>query len=676
MTEYTQDQIDRANAVCLADFLLSQGEQLEKSGREYRWKLRDSLTLRDNKWYRHSQSKGGYPVAFVMEFYNKTFPEAVRMLIGEEPAGNNGSTNNQFRLPAKNDNNDTIIKYLTEERCLDKDLVGAFLMSGDIYEDAEHHNVIFVGRDRNGIPRYATARGTQEKFRQDILGSDKSFGFSFEGTGHKLLVFEAPIDLLSFICLYPKDWQTRSCCSLGGVSGKTMDRILSERKDIDQVFLCLDSDEAGNNASLKLTESIPETITVTRLVPARKDWNDVLIEKNSIENRRYISDTIVLREAKTAEPVPVIRMSEVTPEKVEWLWHPYIPFGKLTLLQGNPGEGKTYFAMELAAACTNRKQLPDTEIMEPFNVIYQTAEDALGDTVHPRLTEVGADLDRVLVINDTDAPLSLSDDRIEKAIVENSARLLVIDPVQAFIGSSVDMNRANEVRPILRKLGDMAQRTKCAVILIGHLNKSAGTQSTYRGLGSIDITAAVRSVLLIGRVKKDPNIRVICHDKSSLAPEGYSIAFTLSAENGFEWIGQYEISADDLLNGKSNDANSPSPNKQKQARKLILELLSDGKEVSSDEIDRIASKREISARTIRVVKSNLREEGIFGSRRIGTQWYHSLIQQEDEPNWNDPHRRLNKASEILGLTVADITDRVQPVENTVQVPSGKESNVL
>ena len=180
------------------------------------------------------------------------------------------------------------------------------------------------------------------------------------------------------------------------------------------------------------------------------------------------------------------------------------PLWKADDYTGNPGEGKTYFAMRLAAACTNRKPLPGMETLEPFNIIYQTAEDGLGDTVKPRLMEAEADLERVLVIDDRDTPLTLADERIARAIRENNARLVIIDPVQAFLGADVDMNRANEVRPIFRSLGDIAQATGCAIVLIGHLNKAAGTQSTYRGLGSIDITAAVRSLLFIGKLKDSP----------------------------------------------------------------------------------------------------------------------------------------------------------------------------
>ena len=236
-----------------------------------------------------------------------------------------------------------------------------------------------------------------------------------------------------------------------------------------------------------------------------------------IPNRNYFK-SIVLKEPSKPETVKIIRMSDVELTPVEWLWKPYLPFGKLSVLQGNPGEGKTYFAMHLAAACTNGKLLPNMERMEPFNVIYQTAEDGLGDTVKPRLIEAGADLNRVLVIDDSDVQLTLSDEQIEKAIVENNARLVIIDPIQAYLGSDVDMNRANEVRPIFMRLGQVAQRTGCAILLIGHLNKAAGMQSLQRGLGSIDIAAAVRSVMFIGKLKHDPTMRILTHEKSSLAP--------------------------------------------------------------------------------------------------------------------------------------------------------------
>ena len=600
---YTQAQIDRANAANLEDFLRAQGETLVRSGKEYRWKAHDSLTVCGNKWFRHSQSKGGFPVDFVMEFYGKSFPEAVQMLTGEpgevQPEAD-PAPSPAFRLPLRNVTNANILNYLTQERKLSPSLVNFFIAAGDIYEDAAHHNVVFVGRDADGHPRYASSRGIQEKFRQDAAGAEKAFGFAHRGTDKQLLVFEATIDLLSFIELFPKNWQQHNYLSLGGVSGKALRQFLSERPDMERVFLCLDADKAGEDACKRLAALLPDTMSATRIQPCMKDWNDVLVHRAEIPNRNYFK-SIVLKEPPKKDSVKIIRMSDVELTPVEWLWKPYLPFGKLSVLQGNPGEGKTYFAMHLAAACTNGKLLPNMERMEPFNVIYQTAEDGLGDTVKPRLIEAGADLDRVLVIDDSDVQLTLSDERIEKAIIENNARLVIIDPIQAYLGADVDMNRANEVRPIFMRLGQVAQRTGCAILLIGHLNKAAGMQSLQRGLGSIDIAAAVRSVMFIGKLKHDPTMRILTHEKSSLAPPGASLAFSLGDEGGFRWVGEYDITADEMLSGIEPQRET----KTQQAKDLICALLAGGKQVLSEDIDKAALERGIPGRTVRDAKREL-----------------------------------------------------------------------
>ena len=587
----------------LEKFLQAQGETLVRSGKECRWKAHDSLTVCGNKWFRHSQSKGGFPVDFVMEFYGKSFPEAVQMLTGEpgevQPEAD-PAPSPAFRLPLRNVTNANILNYLTQERKLSPSLVNFFIAAGDIYEDAAHHNVVFVGRDADGHPRYASSRGIREKFRQDAAGAEKAFGFAHRGTDKQLLVFEAPIDLLSFIELFPKNWQQHNYLSLGGVSGKALRQFLSERPDVERVFLCLDADKAGEDACKRLTGLLPDTVSVTRIQPCMKDWNDVLVHRAEIPNRNYFK-SIVLKEPPKKDSVKIIRMSDVELTPVEWLWKPYLPFGKLSVLQGNPGEGKTYFAMHLAAACTNGKLLPNMERMKPFNVIYQTAEDGLGDTVKPRLIEAGADLDRVLVIDDSDVQLTLSDERIEKAIIENNARLVIIDPIQAYLGADVDMNRANEVRPIFMRLGQVAQRTGCAILLIGHLNKAAGMQSLQRGLGSIDIAAAVRSVMFIGKLKHDPTMRILTHEKSSLAPPGLSLAFSLGDEGGFRWVGEYDITADEMLSGIEPQRET----KTQQAKDLICTLLAGGKQVLSEDIDKAALERGIPGRTVRDAKREL-----------------------------------------------------------------------
>ena len=619
---YTQEQIDHANQADLVSFLQSQGEQLTRAGQEYRWKRHDSLTVRGNKWYRHSQSKGGGPVDFVMEFFGKSFTEAVELLTGEKgaaPPPDSPAPLSDFRLPPRSPTAEQVKRYLTEARRIDEDVTGFFISSGDIYEEAAHHNAVFVGRDEDGIPRYAHSKGTAGTFRLDVKGSDKAFNFCYRGEGERLFVFEAPVDLLSFLCLFKKDWQKHSYLSLGGVGEKALVRFLSDRPSVKTIYLCLDSDEAGNEACSRIAKLTPEGLTVHRLVPLFKDWNEVLQRRAEIADGKYLSEAIYgLREPPQEETVEIIRMSEVDTQTVEWLWKPYIPFGKVTIIQGNPGEGKTTLALCLCAACTNRKPFPLMPEHEPFNVIYQTAEDGLGDTVKPRLMEAEADLDRVLVIDESKQELSLSDERIEKAIRQNGARLIILDPIQAYVGEKTDMNKANEIRPIFRRLAEVAERTACAVILIGHLNKAAGGQSAYRGLGSIDFRAAARSVLLIGRVKREPNIRVIVHDKSSLAPEGKPMAFCLDPETGFEWVGEYDITADELLSG----AGGNTATKTEQAETLILDLLADENEMTSEEVMKAAAEVGISERTLKTARRNL--ETRIEVKRRGNQWYYRL----------------------------------------------------
>lgn len=246
-------------------------------------------------------------------------------------------------------------------------------------------------------------------------------------------------------------------------------------------------------------------------------------------------------ETKRMEPdLKLINMEMVEVEQIEWLFYPFIPFGKVTIIQGDPGEGKTTMVLQIIAKLTkgeaifprqeqkieekNGAEMPvDSNVdnlMEPVNVIYQTAEDGLGDTIKPRLLAAGADCSRVLVIDDREQPLTMLDIRLEEAIVQTKARLVVLDPIQGFLGAEVDMHRANEIRPLMKRVAVLAEKYHCAIILIGHMNKNSNGKSSYRGLGSIDFQAAARSVLIVGRIKDEPEVRVVCHVKSSLAPEG------------------------------------------------------------------------------------------------------------------------------------------------------------
>ena len=191
-------------------------------------------------------------------------------------------------------------------------------------------------------------------------------------------------------------------------------------------------------------------------------------------------------------------MGEVTRQEVDWLYYPYLPFGKISIVQGDPGEGKTLLMMAIIARLSRGEPLFSEAFgREPMACIYQTAEDGLGDTIKPRLEDAGADCSRVFVVNEDKAALTFTDTRIEAAITATGARLLILDPLQAYLGAQVDMHRANEVRPAFHALAGIAQRTGCAIVLVGHMNKTKGQGGLYRGLGSIDIAGAARSILLV-----------------------------------------------------------------------------------------------------------------------------------------------------------------------------------
>ena len=251
-------------------------------------------------------------------------------------------------------------------------------------------------------------------------------------------------------------------------------------------------------------------------------------EKNKVENCRI-------------EPkLKLINMDSVEVEQIEWLLYPFIPYGKVTIIQGDPGEGKTTMVLQIIAKLTRGEPIfpvTDTTMkikekrsdevdsgndgldgednmqeqssMSPVHVIYQTAEDGLGDTIKPRLLAAGADCSKVMVIDDSDQPLTMADVRLEEAIVQTKAKMVVLDPIQGFLGVNVDMHRANEIRPLMKRIAMLAEKYHFAVILIGHMNKNSNGKSSYRGLGSIDFQAAARSVLIVGRVKEEPEVRVV-----------------------------------------------------------------------------------------------------------------------------------------------------------------------
>jgi len=323
----------------------------------------------------------------------------------------------------------------------------------------------------------------------------------------------------------------------------------------------------------------------------------------------------VRQTVETNTELKMIHLSEVESQQIKWLWYPFIPYGKLSIVQGDPGDGKSTLILNIAAKLSMGECIDENmNITEPVNVIYQTAEDGLADTVKPRLEAANADCSRISIIDESDKSVSMTDDRIEEAIKRENAKLCIFDPIQAYLGGDTDMNRANEAREMTKKLGSIVERTGCAIVLIGHMNKGSGAKAAYRGMGSIDFFAVARSVMLVGRIEGQSNLRAMIQIKNNLAAFGHPKAFEL-AEDGFHWLGDYEITADEVLGGMV-----PKASKLEMAKQFLREQAERTQKILSTEIIELAAQEGISKRTLETAKKELK----IKAERCNNNWYWNL----------------------------------------------------
>ena len=314
----------------------------------------------------------------------------------------------------------------------------------------------------------------------------------------------------------------------------------------------------------------------------------------------------------------IVKASDIEPKEVQWLWYPYIPYGKLTLIQGDPGEGKSTFMLQVAALLTKGSPLPDgQQVPKPINVVYQCSEDDVADTIKPRLLSAGADCSKVAYIIDDDGSLNLEDTRIETTIALTKARLFILDPLQSYLSQDSDMQQMGRMRVVLGKLAVIAAKYQCAIVLIGHMNKTTSAKNMYRGLGSIDINAIARSVLMIVRDQYTPQSRYMIQIKSSLAPEGEGVAFRLDKQAGFQW------SNDVYQESEETEAELPATEKRTTCADVLIEMLADGP-MPSVELLELLTNLGVSKRTLYTIKKEL---GISSYRKSGT-WYWELPKVE------------------------------------------------
>tara|TARA_R110000824_G_C15232376_1_gene678762 strand:- start:6875 stop:8635 length:1761 start_codon:yes stop_codon:yes gene_type:complete len=298
----------------------------------------------------------------------------------------------------------------------------------------------------------------------------------------------------------------------------------------------------------------------------------------------------------------LLRLSDVEAEEVSWLWPGYVPFGKVTLLAGDPGLGKSWATLDLAARLTVGGETPDRlHLIEKSAVVLLTAEDGLADTVRPRIDKQGGDASLVHVLDAIVDPdgherlPSLVEDiaMIEQVVTSNRAHLVLIDPLNAYIGRT-DSHVDAQVRRALTPLAKMAERTGAAILVVMHLNQATLQPALYRVQGSIGYVGAARSVLLVVRDRDNPAQRVVAPIKANLAAEMSAVAFTITDEPALAWQGVVEVDIAEML-----AATAPGEGSAREEAKTFLEELLFGGEVPSTQVLAEARECGIAKKTLR-----------------------------------------------------------------------------
>ena len=333
-----------------------------------------------------------------------------------------------------------------------------------------------------------------------------------------------------------------------------------------------------------------------------------------------------MKDNKEFVQLECVKACEIEPKEIKWLWYPYIPFGKVTILQGDPGDGKSKLMLSIAAILSKGKCLPFTEedtVQAPMRIIYQTTEDDTDDTVVPRFNSAGGNGDNLIFIKEDKKNLTFGDERISQAIKKYDAKLLILDPMSSYLGEDCSMNNANETRAEFNHLIAVAKETGCAIVIISHMNKLRDTNPLYRTNGSIDIAGVARSILAITRTpnRENPQERYLVQIKSNLAPTGSGIVFEV-AENGVNFTDEIELTAEDAFRSIAPLIGRPNE-REEEAISFIKDMLSHGRLLATECESRLKEagfKKTTSKKAKKKAGVHSEKEGFF--------WYWCLPDED------------------------------------------------
>jgi 5S rRNA maturation endonuclease (ribonuclease M5) len=424
-------------------------------------------------------------------------------------------------------------------------------------------------RDEDGKLLYQCLRYDPKGFSQ--RKPDGQGGFEYKLNGTRRVLYQLPkllsADPQATIFIVEGEKDADRLISLGelattnaGGAGKWRDDF-SEFLRGRQVAIIPDNDEPGRKHAAQVARSLQGIAASVRIVELpnlspKGDTSDWLDAVGTVEQLKELVSTSPLWTQDKREDAPalrIVRMADIEAEEVHWLWHPYIALGKLTLLEGDPGLGKSWLTCALACAVSHGKGLPNAAPFEAGNVLMLSAEDGLGDTLRPRMDAIGVDVSRVFALAEPLTFDSIGLVKLESAIIEIKPKLVIIDPLFAFTGGKTDIHRANECRAISAPLAAIAERQACALVAVRHLGKSrGGGHALNAGIGSIDLTAAARSMLLVGADPDEKNKRAIVQTKNNLAPLGEAIGYTIE-DGKFFWTGTSDLTAGRILTLSSDE---------------------------------------------------------------------------------------------------------------------------
>jgi len=512
-----------------------------------------------------------------------------------------------------------------------EDIIAALGFESLTYCNGNKIEATYDYKDANGKLLYQVLRMSPKDFKQ--RRPDGNGGWVWNLKGVKPVLYRLPEVLQSvkqgktiYICEGEKDCDNLAKRGLIATTNSGgAEKWLPEHTEaliVASVVAIPDKDTPGKRHAAKVANSLYGKVKSLKVLelPDRdghqvKDISDWLAVGGTLSEFETLVDNTPEYKPKESD-INLVCIAEVEPEEVSWLWFPYIPKGKLTLLEGDPGIGKSWLALAIATGVSLGKDLPGAEAVESGNVLLASAEDGLGDTIRPRLDMMGADITKIHAIK---GALDFGNGgliTLERYIEQVHPALVIIDPLVAYIGARVDIHRANETRAVMAKLADIAGTHEAAILAIRHLTKGGTLNPIYRGLGSIDFAAACRSVLMAGCDPEDNNKRGIVHIKSNLAPKGTAIGYELRGD-GFFWTGESDLTWQKILSAEDS---SESKSALEEAIEFLRDELAQGaveaKQVLSD-----SRNLGIAERTLNRAKSELRiitrREGEVGKRGGG-----------------------------------------------------------